>query len=163
MKLLLLVTMLAGSTAMAALPGTQVSKLTLGADELAAPPIALPPMADRGSDAVLAAQVELLKLQAVSLAGPVFTVAISGTTFIVGAGVFFISAFGGSFAFVVGLMMMGGAAIPLAAGIVWWLTNAAHNSKVESAVRRFEDERKSLGGVSQLPTGDAKLFELAAF
>lgn len=163
MRLVLLLVVVGAPVAFA-LPGEQVSKITLGAEEAAKtltappPPLPLQPLAPSmlgaaSSDTALrmrlvAMELRLLRFQRNDLVGPMFLTILGGTGVLGGLTAFAMSGVSGYGAFIVGLVMLMVSGGPLLIGLPWLLVAIARNATIDRELTKLEAEYTMLGGVS---------------
>lgn len=162
MRLVLLVAVMSGSAAFA-LPGEQVSKLTLGAEEaaktLSAPPAPLAPLPPSAFGAAsmgepLSAQLRLrliamelrsLRFQKNDLVGPFMLTILGGTGALVGLALLGVATTGGYAAMIIGLVMLMVSGAPLLIGLPWLIVALTRNAQIDREMDKLELERTSLG------------------
>lgn len=161
MRLVLLLVVVGAPVAFA-LPGEQVSKITLGAEEaaktLTLPPPPLQPLAPSmlgatSTDTALrmrlvAMELRLLRFQRNDLVGPMFLTILGGTGVLGGLTAFAMSGVSGYGAFIVGLVMLMVSGGPLLIGLPWLLVAIARNATIDRELTKLEAEYTMLGGVS---------------
>ncbi|MFT3711546.1 MAG: hypothetical protein QM817_28250 [Archangium sp.] len=162
MRLVFLVLVMSGSAAFA-LPGEQVSKLTLGAEEaaktLTAPPPPLTPLPPSAFGAasmgeplsvqlrlrLIAMELRSLRFQKNDLVGPVMLTILGGSGSLIGLTLLGVATTGGYTAMIVGLIMLMVSGGPLLIGLPWLIVALNHNALIEREMDKLELERTSLG------------------
>ncbi|MGV3620752.1 MAG: hypothetical protein ACO1OB_08040 [Archangium sp.] len=145
MLLTLLVTPCAFASSVS-ISGGQLSKLTLGVEEGFVPapmPPPSPPVVNLNALSVrlIDHQIQLLELGRASLAGPITSLAFAGTGLAVGGvmlGIGYTTA-------VIGVIVMAGAALPLAIGIAWLVANLNFNARTDATIKTLHNDRAALG------------------
>ncbi|MGV3620753.1 MAG: hypothetical protein ACO1OB_08045 [Archangium sp.] len=119
------------------LPGTQASKLTLSAVETIT--------ADALAVQLIDLQIDRLESMLSSTAGAWVLTAVGtvGVTF--GGVLAAIAAVGlNPIAMIVGALIAGPCSVPLTIGLVWLVSNLAHNGHIEAAILELKHERATL-------------------
>lgn len=161
MRLVLLLVVV-GSSAAFALPGDQVSKITLGAEEatksLSVPPPPVQPLPPSmlGASAdplgtalrmrLLAMEIRMLRFSRNDLVGPLFLTLLGGTGVLVGVSLFALSASLGYGAFIVGLVVLMISGGPLLIGLPWLIVALGRNASIDRELQKLETEFTMLGG-----------------
>ncbi len=159
MRLVLVVGVLMAAQAFAqSLPGQQVSQVVLLRAEDGAKSITLPPPPPAVTAAqlpddpfaslhrrIVTMQLQLLEFHRVSLAGPLALTIIGGSAFVIGISLMLLSVGVGYGAFIVGLVMLIGSALPLLAGLPWLIGSVSANAKVDQEAVRLRTELRQLG------------------
>jgi hypothetical protein len=162
MRLVLLVVVVSASAAFA-LPGEQVSKLTLGAEEgaktLSAPPsplVPLPPSAFGAATLgeplsvqlrlrLIAMELRSLRFQKNDLVGPLILTLLGGTGVLGGLTALGVSVTAGYTAMIIGMIMMMVGGGPLLIGVPWLVVALSRNAAISREMDKLEMERSSLG------------------
>jgi hypothetical protein len=178
MRTLALITVLvaAPSFAQGLLPGEQLSRLTLGAEDpaktLVLPP--LPPSALGGPALVdpnlavhlrlVAMEIRLLNTMRPSLAAPLTVTIIGGVAALVGLSSLLLGVGGGYTFVIIGIVMLIGSAAPLLIGGIWLGVVVAQNTSITRQISKLEEEQRALAmaSVSAAPV-DLPTLRLATF
>ena len=150
MRSFLVVGVLMATSALAqSLPGQQVSKLVLLADEAKAVTLPPPPPAILNIQPedpfapvyrrMVLMQMQLLEFQRVSIAGPLTLTLIGGTAALIGVTMLAMGSVSYGF-FIVGLVALSGSSLPLLVGIPWLVGTLNTNARISREIERVKHQ-----------------------